>query len=253
MSTLFIALQCYQCSTMQVKQKKKSSNKWSCAICNQKQSVRRVFAQGFMATDVRKFVQDFNMSRKSFDDGELPLAGTLDPAPGISDGEVSRQKKRNDWSAYLDQEDHHTLEEQQLHNDDDCERLVVTELPTGMFKKSRVTENNAAGSGKCFKKTLFLNSQEDPVIQRATSMIENNPKRRKNNLTQYDQVTQKFKQTSTEIASKWSGYLNEYDDNSEFGLNKSFNMDKNSGSCDNIVLETIANERVEDDIHPDFM
>lgn len=94
---------------------------------------------------------------------------------------------------------------------------------------------------------------EDPVIQRATSMIENNPKRRKNNLTLYDQVTQNLKQTNTEIASKWSGYLNEYDGNSEFGLNKSFNVDKNSGSCDNIVLETIADERVEDDIHPDFM
>lgn len=70
-----------------------------------------------MAKDVRKFVQDFNMSRKSFDDGDWPLAGTLDPAPEISDGEVSRQKRRNDWSAYLDQEDHHTLEEQQLHHD----------------------------------------------------------------------------------------------------------------------------------------
>ncbi|XP_027925070.1 uncharacterized protein LOC114182400 [Vigna unguiculata] len=252
MSTLFIALQCYQCSTMQVKQKK-SSNKWSCAVCNQKQSVRRVFAQGFMAKDVRKFVQDFNMSRQSFDDGEWPLAETLDPAPEISDGEVSRQKRRNDWSAYLDQEDHHTLEEQQLHHDDDCEKLVVTELQKGMFKKSRVTENNAAGSDKFFKKTLFLNSQEDPVTQRATSMIENNPKRRKNDVTVYDQVTQKFKQTSTEIASKWSRYLNEYDDNSEFGLNKSFNVDKISGPCNNIVLETIANERVEDDIHPDFM
>jgi len=70
-----------------------------------------------MAKDVRKFVQDFNMSRKSFDDGEWPLAETLDPAPEISDGEVSRQKRRNDWSAYLDQEDHHTLEEQHLHHD----------------------------------------------------------------------------------------------------------------------------------------
>ncbi|KAF5955260.1 hypothetical protein HYC85_008116 [Camellia sinensis] len=55
MSTIFIALQCFQCSTMQanlslslslslgirvfdrqVKQKKKSSNKWTCVVCNQK-------------------------------------------------------------------------------------------------------------------------------------------------------------------------------------------------------------------------
>ncbi|KAK7364543.1 hypothetical protein VNO80_13280 [Phaseolus coccineus] len=249
MSTLFIALQCCLCSTMQVKQKKKSSNKWNCAVCNQKQSVRRVFAQGFMAKDVRKFVQDFNMSRKSFDDGEWPLAGTLDPVPEILNGEVNRQKKRNDWSAYLDQEEHHTLEEQQLDGDDDCERLVVTELEKGMFKKSRVTKNTAAGSDKFLKKTLFYNSQEDPV---RVTLIENNPKR-KNDVTTYDQMTQKCKQSRTEITSKWKVYLTEYDDNSEFELNKGFDLDKNSAPCNKSILETIVSERVEDDIHPDFM
>ena len=95
------------CNYVQVKQKKKSSNKWNCAVCNQKQSVCRVFAQGFMAKELRKFVQDFNMSRKSFDDGEYPLAGTLNPplpATEHGDAELNLKKKRNDWSAYLHQE-----------------------------------------------------------------------------------------------------------------------------------------------------
>ncbi|KAK0601997.1 hypothetical protein LWI29_029465 [Acer saccharum] len=47
-----------------VKQKKKSSNKWTCVVCNQKQSVRKVFAQGYNAKDLRQYVQSFNMSLK---------------------------------------------------------------------------------------------------------------------------------------------------------------------------------------------
>ncbi|KAI5395176.1 hypothetical protein KIW84_061685, partial [Lathyrus oleraceus] len=79
-STLFIALQCFQCSTMQVKQKKKSSHKWNCTVCNEKQLVRKVFAHGYKVKDVRTFVQTFNMSRKSLeDDQQWLLAGTLTP------------------------------------------------------------------------------------------------------------------------------------------------------------------------------
>ncbi|KAK4253058.1 hypothetical protein QN277_010883 [Acacia crassicarpa] len=77
--TIFIVVQCFQCSTMQVKQKKKSSNKWNCAVCNQKQSMTKVFAQGFMAKDIRAFVQSFNMSRKSIDEQSLS-SETLSPA-----------------------------------------------------------------------------------------------------------------------------------------------------------------------------
>ncbi|PWA78815.1 hypothetical protein CTI12_AA211370 [Artemisia annua] len=53
MQKVFIAVQCFKCSTMQVKQSQKSSN--------EKQSVRKVFLQAFMAKDVRKFVQTFNI------------------------------------------------------------------------------------------------------------------------------------------------------------------------------------------------
>ncbi|TKY46110.1 hypothetical protein E2542_SST28146 [Spatholobus suberectus] len=278
-STLFIALQCCQCSTMQalslslsysvcilfplirdcvqVKQKKKSSNKWNCAVCNQKQSVRKVFAQGFMAKDVRKFVQDFNMSRKSFDDGESLLAGTLDPAPEYSDGEVKQKKKRNDWSAYLDQEDHHTLEEQQEDRDgDDFEPLVVTELQKGMFKKRRMVEDSTAGSDKLFKKPLFHNSQEEPIIdqhqRRVTSSTKSIPKRN-NYVTPDNQRNQKCKLTSSRVASKWNDYLTEDNDNLDLGWKRDSNLEDHSGPWNNSVLEAMTSERVEDDIHPDFM
>lgn len=92
-SILFLALQCFECSTMQVKQKKKSSNNWICVVCNQKQSVRKVFAQGYKAKDLRLFVQSFNMSRKVADEEKQE----------VEDGEEIRGKnKRSDWSEYLD-------------------------------------------------------------------------------------------------------------------------------------------------------
>lgn len=89
-----------------MKQKKKSSNKWVCVICNQKQSVRKVFAQGYMAKELRFFVQSFNMSRKAADQEQQAAAGTFPEvaADGEIDEEVSivRGKKRSDWSEYLD-------------------------------------------------------------------------------------------------------------------------------------------------------
>lgn len=106
MQVVFIAVQCCQCSTMQVKQRKKSSNKWICVVCNQKQSVRQVFAQGFMAKDVRKFVQNFNMSRQ-FSDQQLDLAQHQEPQTLDAEGRFpsNRNSKRTDWTEYLDFED----------------------------------------------------------------------------------------------------------------------------------------------------
>ncbi|OMP12335.1 hypothetical protein CCACVL1_00033, partial [Corchorus capsularis] len=85
-----------------VKPRKKSSNKWTCVVCNQKQSVLKVFAQGPMAKDLRKFVQTFNMSRK-FTDQNQPF----DPESDIeADDPENQRKRRSDWTEYLDPEDY---------------------------------------------------------------------------------------------------------------------------------------------------
>ena len=123
MSTIFfMALQCCQCSTMQVplslytyiyiyiymfkytyllywqvKQRKNSSkcNKWTCVVCNQKQSIRKVFAQGPMAKDLRLFVQSFNMSR------QFPNNTSSDPPP-LGEPVEDYKRPRTDWTEYLD-------------------------------------------------------------------------------------------------------------------------------------------------------
>ncbi|XP_062219715.1 uncharacterized protein LOC133919346 isoform X2 [Phragmites australis] len=100
-ATLFLALQCVQCATLQVKQQqqKKSSNKWVCVVCNQRQSVLRVHARGYRAADLRRFVQDANMSRgrREF----APLAEAAAAAEEERD-EIPRGERRMDWSEYLD-------------------------------------------------------------------------------------------------------------------------------------------------------
>ncbi|KAF7140819.1 hypothetical protein RHSIM_Rhsim06G0189600 [Rhododendron simsii] len=79
---------------LQVKQQKKSSNQWICVVCIKKQSVRKVFAQGFMAKVVPKFVQTFNI-RYQFE--QQRTNETLDLVPDHTDDQPqsSNDKKRN--------------------------------------------------------------------------------------------------------------------------------------------------------------
>lgn len=142
-SVFFVAVQCCQCSTMQAhlslflslwvssliskptikysifqifwlfhfqvkqrneKSKKSSSNKWTCVVCNQKQSVRKVFAQGPMAKHLRSFVQSSNISRQS------PQQFTIDDDDDDDRNSQTTKKPRTDWTDYLDRpnDDSHT-------------------------------------------------------------------------------------------------------------------------------------------------
>ncbi|KAJ7394307.1 hypothetical protein OS493_000109 [Desmophyllum pertusum] len=55
----FMILRCFSCTTFQVHQVKKSK-KWVCKVCGEKQSVKKVYAQG-SGQDCRKHVQKLNM------------------------------------------------------------------------------------------------------------------------------------------------------------------------------------------------
>ncbi|CAD6237076.1 unnamed protein product [Miscanthus lutarioriparius] len=101
---LFLALQCVQCATMQVKQQKKSNNKWVCVVCNQRQSVLHVHARGYRAADLRRFVQDANLARgrREFAPLAEPDVG-WDPAAVEEQGDVLPiEKRQTEWSEYLD-------------------------------------------------------------------------------------------------------------------------------------------------------
>ncbi|XP_059489768.1 MRN complex-interacting protein [Neocloeon triangulifer] len=58
----FHVLRCFACSTFQVHIVKKSSNKWQCKMCNEKQSIKQVFGRG-TGQECRVHVQKLNASR----------------------------------------------------------------------------------------------------------------------------------------------------------------------------------------------
>ncbi|KAF7812635.1 MRN complex-interacting protein [Senna tora] len=274
-STIFIALQCCQCLTMQVKQKKKSSNKWNCVVCNQKQSVRKVFAQGFMAKDIRSFVQSFNMSRKSLDEQSHfaeNLVSSLEEENKTDEDNnfklpINQKKKRSDWTEYLDPEDHRNEEQGDLEENGDCFETkvkVVTELEKSMFKKPRL-ENYSTTLGtvgrvklckprfskRNNKKEVISQDAEEPVKDQIT-LKENNTKWDNNYTTPDNERPQRCQPTINRANSKWNDYITEEDDRSENGWKRAF--EDNADPWNNSVLEAVINEqRVEDDVHPDFM
>ncbi|KAI3939722.1 hypothetical protein MKW92_013585 [Papaver armeniacum] len=150
MSTIsFVALQCYECSTMQVKQKKKSNNKWNCVVCNEKQSVRKVFYEAFVAKDVRLFVQNFNMSRQFNDQNNKQTlieaaVGSYDNKSSQGNGTGCLGKRRNDWSEYLEPEIETSEDGQEKDNLFVLEPEFVTELPKEIFKRPKL-KNHSLG------------------------------------------------------------------------------------------------------------
>nr|GEX01007.1 MRN complex-interacting protein [Tanacetum cinerariifolium] len=111
MQTAFIAVQCFKCSTMQVKQRKKSSNKWTC-------------------------VQDEEVLGDE-NENENESLGDVEVEVGWRSA-----NKRTDWTEYIDHDEVH------IHNDDDqgdlCEANVVTELPKPLFKKPKLRDDYSA-------------------------------------------------------------------------------------------------------------
>ncbi|PNX96779.1 hypothetical protein L195_g019993, partial [Trifolium pratense] len=241
---------------------KKSSNKWNCAVCNQKQSVRKVFAQGYKAKDIRTFVQSFNRSRKSLDDDQQWLqAGTLNHEMEHVDGESEFPNELNNNKSYAFNLYCH------CNIEDDFEPLVVTEMPKDMFKKRKLVDISTSRSARNFKSPLFRNAQGEysfiaymtgsaagkPVKdQRRIALVSESNLERNDKVTTTNPRTGKCKQTINSSASKWNDYLT--DDNLEFGFKRGFNSKDTSSSWNNDILEAITCEqRVEDDIHPDFM
>ncbi|XP_057793246.1 uncharacterized protein LOC131009858 [Salvia miltiorrhiza] len=227
----FIAVQCFECSTMQVKQQKKSSNKWSCVVCNQKQSVRKVFAQSFMAKDVRKFVQNFNMSRQ-LSDQQHSLSN--DESHIIVDAPENKdqKRKRNDWTEYIDndgdQEEYSAKFEQGMNSaqeDDGIEPMVVTEMPKATFSKPKVSNYSCRG-GKLLKPSF--------------------PNRRNSFMTQIrEKPAHRNIAAGKDTVSKWSSFITAEDGDDDC---------RNSKREDDHLLELWMNdERVEEDIHPDFL
>ncbi|XP_011622562.2 MRN complex-interacting protein [Amborella trichopoda] len=234
MATAFIALQCCQCSTMQVKQQKKSSNKWVCVVCNQKQSILKVFARSFMAKDVRKFVQSCNMTR-SFTDQALISLGNENQVPenGFQvmedqfSGDIYSQSK---WSEYLDEEDIKKTEVEEEEDRGDETPRIVTEYRKELFKRSkqRTSMNLQSKETRSNFKPVFSKRKERSTAQGSMASEPQNSLRKR--------------------PCKWSDYLEE--NGSQIG---EFTIESEAQDCSGAnVMTHLHDEVFEEDIHPDF-
>ncbi|KAF9687039.1 hypothetical protein SADUNF_Sadunf02G0052300 [Salix dunnii] len=249
----------------QVKQKKKSSNKWTCVVCNQKQSVRKVFAQGYMAKDLRKFVQSFNMSRKFADehdsfDQEAALIPTSE-TDHIGLNEDCQRKRRSDWTEYLD-----AGEDYNIKQEDEGEEpgpIVVTELPKEMFKKPRLRNDfrqNSGdhGNGNQYKPVFSKrNSSKIAMSQGKESRKYQSTEAAGNSkwsdcMTQDEEEARIFQpEMGKNKASKWKDYITQDEDDFKFGSGRNVGAHhRNYGDWENILDD---DQKVEDDVHPDFL
>ncbi|XP_030952142.1 uncharacterized protein LOC115975495 [Quercus lobata] len=265
-TTMFIAVQCCQCSTMQVKQqqqkKKKKISKWRCVVCNQMQSVCKVFAQGFVAKDLRGFVQSFNMSRAITQPSPLPL-----PLPQfreeeediVHDDRVHNNKRRSsDWSQFLDPVE---VEEQQVEEESDFEPKIVTELPQDLFKKQKLNANadllyKPVFSNRNSTAKNVISPNKDP---RRYQPFAKGSSQRNDRMKQDDEGQEPrrkpqlpFPTTKAKGVSKWNDYIAQDDnDNLQLGSGRNFEHQLHYHTLE---FETINNDqRVEDDVHPDFL
>ncbi|KAL8144301.1 hypothetical protein V2J09_017333 [Rumex salicifolius] len=285
---VFIAVQCCQCSTMQakqiffflfslifpidfkfffslrcdvrilfqVKQQKKSSNKWTCVVCNEKQSVRKVFARGFMAKDIRKFVQSFNMSR-SFAEESLQLTvdceasfPNLDARSAeIEDkaNEKENKKRRVNWNEYLDEDVLHD-NEIGAEVEGELEQKIVTEWPDELFKRPKLKSRDLS-RGQCedSNKPVFSKRNRDGCQVKSKNRLTVDGTDKGRELSQKLQPAKSIPVAKLG-ASKWDQYIEKEDGNQCLT-----EREYDSKAADDLTCRLDYDLEVEEDIHPDFM
>lgn len=151
-------LRCYACKTFQVQIVKKVP-KWQCKMCNEKQSVLKVYARG-SGKDCRQYVQDLNMQQGSISSSEPAVnkdttnhTQDVFQGPGFSENQAFGGESK--WSEYLQDQQPSSKDGKSYETSDARDGLEIqTEemLPRGilrdesskqlMSKWSKVTKGN---------------------------------------------------------------------------------------------------------------
>ncbi|KAJ3646695.1 hypothetical protein Zmor_024271 [Zophobas morio] len=95
----FHVLQCFNCDTYQVDIVKKVA-KWSCKMCGEKQSLKKVYAKG-TGKECRLLVQSLNEQRLTQPKPEV-CAPISDDFPVVAQASIPKTSK---WAEYLDDSD----------------------------------------------------------------------------------------------------------------------------------------------------
>lgn len=152
----YIVVNCFSCKTFQVIQDKKSSNKFVCSICHEKQSVRKVFHSSSYPKDCRIACQTLNMERgrvdsimrdklvdeweNNFHSGSCGRGKEEGRKEEIEKAQVVPQHQSR-WITYIDHAEDSHLENLQCEDDP----RFVTALPE---RKARVKSGQVAAKGE---------------------------------------------------------------------------------------------------------
>jgi hypothetical protein len=182
----FICVQCFSCKTFQAIIVSKKS-KFKCKICNENQTVRKIYAISDQAKDIRLVVQDLNLNRP---DEEPDMETKKETVKIISTPSEPAEK----WKEFLDEEDANEEEKE------DDPRYTTLD-PSMLKKRKRKEENDFQIVFESKKKTSKIEdyeiSETKPTIKQTT--------------------TKSAKTTSKKVEkpitnSKWGDYLPESSD-----------------------------------------
>nr|XP_060621394.1 MRN complex-interacting protein isoform X1 [Anolis sagrei ordinatus] len=135
MAQQFQVLRCCFCRIFQVQQVKKSK-KWNCKVCNEKQSILKVFGQG-SGSDCRRHVQKLNLLQGENQQAAMNMPRDIEEPTEMSDEntanfreELGQQEEETEttsrWTKYLDKR----CEEQE-------EEVLQTEEEACMVRNTR--------------------------------------------------------------------------------------------------------------------
>ncbi|XP_070595195.1 MRN complex-interacting protein isoform X1 [Erythrolamprus reginae] len=95
MAQQFQVLRCCSCHIFQVQQVKKSK-KWNCKICDEKQSILKVFGQG-SGVDCRHHVQKLNLLQGEQDHTPVSKPRNKESGPIVDENMAVHIKEKTDW------------------------------------------------------------------------------------------------------------------------------------------------------------
>ncbi|CAB3359225.1 Hypothetical predicted protein [Cloeon dipterum] len=216
----FQVLRCYACSTYQVHFVKKSSNKWQCKMCNEKQSLKQVFGRG-TGQDCRLHVQKLNAQRLT---NEVALA----PPQPVEQIQTEEQDQtfnpflqpfqpvaaESKWISFLQKEktDDSSDDEdpfQKALRAGDVQRIRKARAPK-VAKQTAKGPDDANCGGKCSNKRASPN----PNVFSATA--------KRSKVEEFKGIGENA--VAKKPASKWGQFLAEEEEKVEDGINNKWEV-----------------------------
>jgi hypothetical protein len=159
----YLVVQCYksECGMFQCQQEKKI-NKFSCVVCGEKQSVRKIYATSYQGKDVREIVMQLNMTK---DNGQTPLEELKEY--DFDERSVDEQKevcalieaRPSAWAAFVQEAN----EFETLDADDSCFVLENPAQSSNKRKRLKCVSKLSSRRGDVSVSENFNNDDDDGI------------------------------------------------------------------------------------------